>query len=67
MPHIPQPTPAVLTFAQNVAIAISTNVYNHIDGVGEIGGIVGKTLFSLHFRSQLANELLLSAVVEVPL
>lgn len=28
--------------AQNVAIAISTDVYDHIDGVGEVGGIVGK-------------------------
>ena len=26
---------------QNVAIAISTSVYDHIDGVGKVGGIVG--------------------------
>jgi nickel/cobalt transporter (NiCoT) family protein len=27
---------------QNIAIAISTDVYDHIDGVGEVGGIIGK-------------------------
>jgi hypothetical protein len=29
---------------QNVAIAISTDVYEHIGGVGEVGGIIGKWL-----------------------
>ena len=29
--------------AQNVAIAISTDVYDKIGGVGTVGGIVGST------------------------
>ena len=29
------------SFIQNVAIAISTDVYDHLDGVGTIGGIIG--------------------------
>ena len=30
---------------QNVAIAISTSVYDHINGVGDVGGIVGMSTF----------------------
>ena len=37
---------------QNVAIAISTDVYNHIGGVGEVGGIIGTlvSVFHIHRR-----------------
>jgi high-affinity nickel-transport protein len=34
----------LLTLEQNVAIAISSDVYNKIDSVGTVGGIVGKCL-----------------------
>ena len=32
-----------LRSSQNVAIAISTSVYDHIDGVGNVGGTVGES------------------------
>jgi len=45
---------------QNVAIAISTSVYERIDGVGRIGGIVGSAVSaSFLFIVGLANSIIL--------
>ncbi|TRM69742.1 high-affinity nickel-transport protein-domain-containing protein [Schizophyllum amplum] len=49
----------------NVAIAISTDVYQHIDGVGSIGGIVGAAVSgSFLFIVGLANSIILYKVLQ---
>ncbi|CDO71702.1 hypothetical protein BN946_scf184915.g46 [Trametes cinnabarina] len=48
----------------NVAIAISTDVYNHIDGVGAVGGIVGSAVSaSFLFIVGLANSIILFRIL----
>ncbi|KAI0822016.1 NicO-domain-containing protein [Trametes gibbosa] len=48
----------------NVAIAISTDVYNHIDGVGAVGGIVGAAVSaSFLFIVGLANSIILFRIL----
>ncbi|KAH9846110.1 high-affinity nickel-transport protein-domain-containing protein [Lenzites betulinus] len=48
----------------NVAIAISTDVYNHINGVGAVGGIVGAAVSaSFLFIVGLANSIILFRIL----
>ncbi|TFK83817.1 NicO-domain-containing protein [Polyporus arcularius HHB13444] len=55
---------STIVIVVNVAIAISTNVYNHIDGVGEIGGIVGAAVSaSFLFIVGLANSIILYRIL----
>ncbi|KAL1735641.1 high-affinity nickel-transport protein-domain-containing protein [Schizophyllum commune] len=49
----------------NVAIAISTDVYQHIDGVGSVGGIVGAAVSgSFLFIVGLANSIILYKILQ---
>ncbi|KAI0345970.1 NicO-domain-containing protein [Trametopsis cervina] len=53
-----------IVIAVNIAIAISTSVYEHIDGVGSIGGIVGTAVSgSFLFIIGLANSIILWKVL----
>ncbi|KAI0802053.1 high-affinity nickel-transport protein-domain-containing protein [Irpex lacteus] len=53
-----------IVIAVNIAIAISTSVYEHIDGVGSIGGIVGTAVSgSFLFIIGLANSIILYKVL----
>ncbi|KAG8988877.1 hypothetical protein FRB90_002508 [Tulasnella sp. 427] len=48
----------------NVAIAISTDVYNKIDGVGQVGGIIGASVSaSFLFIIGLANSIILYQII----
>ncbi|TFK52602.1 NicO-domain-containing protein [Heliocybe sulcata] len=48
----------------NVAIAISTSVYEHLDGVGNVGGIVGAAVSaSFLFIVGLANSIILWKII----
>ncbi|KAG8941411.1 hypothetical protein FRC04_004204 [Tulasnella sp. 424] len=49
---------------QNIAIAISTDVYNKIDSVGEVGGIIGASISaSFLFIIGLANSIILYKII----
>ncbi|GJE88284.1 NicO-domain-containing protein [Phanerochaete sordida] len=55
---------STIVIAVNVAIAISTSVYDHINGVGDVGGIVGTAVSaSFLFIVGLANSIILWRVV----
>ncbi|KAI0670977.1 high-affinity nickel-transport protein-domain-containing protein [Trametes maxima] len=55
---------STIVIVVNVAIAISTDVYNHIDGVGEVGGIVGAAVSaSFLFIVGLANSIILFRIL----
>ncbi|EKM51899.1 uncharacterized protein PHACADRAFT_262302 [Phanerochaete carnosa HHB-10118-sp] len=55
---------STIVIAVNVAIAISTSVYDHIDGVGNVGGIVGTAISaSFLFIVGLANSIILWRVL----
>lgn len=55
---------STIVIAVNVAIAISTSVYEHIDGVGNVGGIVGTAVSaSFLFIVGLANSIILWRVL----
>ncbi|EIW59722.1 NicO-domain-containing protein [Trametes versicolor FP-101664 SS1] len=55
---------STIVIVVNVAIAISTDVYNHIDGVGAVGGIVGAAVSaSFLFIVGLANSIILFRVL----
>ncbi|KAI8986207.1 NicO-domain-containing protein [Trametes punicea] len=55
---------STIVIAVNVAIAISTDVYNHIDGVGAVGGIVGSAVSaSFLFIVGLANSIILFRIL----
>ncbi|KAI0763623.1 high-affinity nickel-transport protein-domain-containing protein [Trametes elegans] len=55
---------STIVIVVNVAIAISTDVYNHIDGVGEVGGIVGASVSaSFLFIVGLANSIILFRIL----
>ncbi|KAI0643135.1 NicO-domain-containing protein [Trametes meyenii] len=55
---------STIVIVVNVAIAISTDVYNHIDGVGEVGGIVGAAVSSSFlFIVGLANSIILFRIL----
>ncbi|KAI0087802.1 high-affinity nickel-transport protein-domain-containing protein [Irpex rosettiformis] len=54
-----------IVIAVNIAIAISTSVYEHIDGVGTIGSIVGTAVSgSFLFIIGLANSIILFKVLK---
>ncbi|KAH8104710.1 NicO-domain-containing protein [Cristinia sonorae] len=51
---------STIVIVVNIAIAISTSVYDHIDGVGKIGGIVGAAVSATFlFIVGLANSIIL--------
>ncbi|KAI9058175.1 NicO-domain-containing protein [Trametes sanguinea] len=55
---------STIVIVVNVAIAISTDVYNHIDGVGAVGGIVGAAVSaSFLFIVGLANSIILFRIL----
>ncbi|KAI0333765.1 NicO-domain-containing protein [Cubamyces sp. BRFM 1775] len=55
---------STIVIVVNVAIAISTDVYNHIDGVGAVGGIVGAAVSaSFLFVVGLANSIILFRIL----
>ncbi|KAI0366880.1 NicO-domain-containing protein [Pilatotrama ljubarskyi] len=55
---------STIVIVVNVAIAISTDVYEHIDGVGAIGGIVGAAVSaSFLFVVGLANSIILFRIL----
>ncbi|KIP10218.1 hypothetical protein PHLGIDRAFT_266160 [Phlebiopsis gigantea 11061_1 CR5-6] len=55
---------STIVIAVNIAIAISTSVYDHINGVGNIGGIVGTAVSaSFLFIVGLANSIILWRVL----
>ncbi|KAL7280075.1 hypothetical protein ACG7TL_006490 [Trametes sanguinea] len=55
---------STIVIVVNIAIAISTDVYNHIDGVGAVGGIVGAAVSaSFLFIVGLANSIILFRIL----
>ncbi|TCD62989.1 hypothetical protein EIP91_006148 [Steccherinum ochraceum] len=51
---------STIVIVVNIAIAISTSVYDHIDGVGQVGGIVGSSVSATFlFIVGLANSIIL--------
>ncbi|KAI0714024.1 high-affinity nickel-transport protein-domain-containing protein [Cerioporus squamosus] len=55
---------STIVIVVNVAIAISTNVYEHIDGVGAVGGIVGAAVSaSFLFIVGFANSIILYRIL----
>ncbi|KAI0352650.1 NicO-domain-containing protein [Trametes cingulata] len=55
---------STIVIVVNVAIAISTDVYEHIDGVGAVGGIVGAAVSaSFLFVVGLANSIILVRIL----
>ncbi|RPD62214.1 NicO-domain-containing protein [Lentinus tigrinus ALCF2SS1-7] len=55
---------STIVIVVNVAIAISTDVYDHIDGVGEVGSIVGAAVSaSFLFIVGLANSIILYRIL----
>ncbi|KAL1718807.1 high-affinity nickel-transport protein-domain-containing protein [Schizophyllum commune] len=56
---------STIVIVVNVAIAISTDVYQHIDGVGSVGGIVGAAVSgSFLFIVGLANSIILYKILQ---
>ncbi|KZT34588.1 NicO-domain-containing protein [Sistotremastrum suecicum HHB10207 ss-3] len=55
---------STIVIAVNVAIAISTDVFDHIDGVGSVGAIVGSAVSgSFLFIIGLANSIILAKIL----
>ncbi|CAK5269908.1 unnamed protein product [Mycena citricolor] len=55
---------STIVIAVNVAIAISTTIYNKLDGIGTIGGIVGSAVSgSFLFIVALANSIILYQIL----
>jgi len=55
---------STIVIAVNVAIAISTSIYEKLDGVGEVGGIIGAAVSgSFLFIVGLANSIILWRII----
>ncbi|KAJ6605678.1 high-affinity nickel-transport protein-domain-containing protein [Mycena sp. CBHHK59/15] len=56
---------STIVIVVNVAIAISSDIYNHLEGVGTVGGIVGAAVSgSFLFIVGLANSIILWRIIK---
>ncbi|KAG9046323.1 hypothetical protein FS837_004637 [Tulasnella sp. UAMH 9824] len=55
---------STIVIVVNIAIAISTDVYNKIEGIGEVGGIIGASVSATFlFIIGLANSIILFRII----